>query len=254
MKQFIKYSNYYDNIYKNKDYEEETKFLLEAIQKFSKNECKTILSWGCGTGSYEILLKKKGFDITGVDFSEEMLNIAKSKIKKLNIEIDFLKGDVRNIKLNKKFDLVLAMFNIIGYQNTNQDVQDFIQNTARHLNSGGILMLDGWYQPAILKDRPENRIKIIDMENGLKAKRITTQELNIEKSLLNITFKITEVDQDNKNQEMVENHPMRFFTYNEIEYFLSQNGFKLLNICHFKNLDEPISENHWDMFVIAEKI
>lgn len=249
MNQFIEYSNYYDDIYKNKDYAGETEFLLDVIKKFSKSKGNRILSLGCGTGTYEILLKQAGFDITGVDFSKEMLDIAKLKVEKLNIKIDFLEGDVRNIKLEEKFDNVLAMFNIIGYQNTNKDVEDFIKNAADHLDSGGLFMFDGWYQPAILKDRPENRNKIINTSKDTKAERITTQTLDIEKSILNITFKIKEDD-----QEMIENHPMRFFTYNEIEYFLSQNGFKLLNICHFKNLDEPISENYWDMFVIAEKI
>ena len=50
-----------------------------------------------------------------------------------------------------------------------------------------------------------------------------------------------------------ENHKMRFWYLKELEYFLSKNGFRLVKACHPLNLDLPVSEDNWDIFVIAQK-
>ncbi|MFH1233604.1 MAG: class I SAM-dependent methyltransferase [Patescibacteria group bacterium] len=254
MNQFDAYSNYYDNLYQNKDYRGETKFILNAIRKFSRHSGKDILSFGCGTGTYEILLNKKGYTIVGVDLSAKMLEIARDKANQIKAKIDFRQGDVRKFKINKKFDNVLALFNIVGYQNTNNDLENFIKTAGRHLKSGGLFMFDCWYQPAVLKNRPENRQRIIKLSNGHLVKRTTTQILDIEKSLLHITFRLREFNSLKKTPEVKENHPMRFFTLNEIDYFLKKNNFNLRRVCRFKHLNKPISENNWDMFIIAEKL
>jgi SAM-dependent methyltransferase len=254
MNQFNAYSGYYDSLYQNKDYLGETKFILTIIKKFSKHQGRDILSLGCGTGTYEILLEQKGYQILGVDFSEKMLKIAREKALQHKAKIDFIKGDVRKFTTRKKFDNVLAMFNIVGYQNTNGDLENFIKTAGKHLKKGGLFMFDGWYQPAILKDRPENRRKIITLGDSRQVERITTQVLDIEKSLLKINFQLRETGLGKKVLDVEEDHPMRFFTLNEITYFLNKNGFNLRHCCRFKHLNEPVSENFWDMFIVAEKL
>ena len=80
MNVFKNYANYYDDIYTDKDYKQESDFLLSIIEKYSSISVKDILSLGCGTGTYETILAKKGFNILGIDNSKEMLNIAKEKL------------------------------------------------------------------------------------------------------------------------------------------------------------------------------
>ncbi|MCX6784674.1 MAG: class I SAM-dependent methyltransferase, partial [Candidatus Komeilibacteria bacterium] len=132
--QFNKYSDYYDLFYQKKDYQAEVKFLRAAIAKHSNRKVKSILSLGCGTAGHDIILAKQGFKMTSVDFSKRMLDLAKIKAKKQGAAIDFVLGDVRKVKIKKKFDLVVAMFNIAGYQNSNSDIVDFMATAARHLN------------------------------------------------------------------------------------------------------------------------
>jgi len=251
---FNAYADYYDSFYQDKDYVGETKFILNVLKNFSKDKGKEILSLGCGTGTYEILLSQAGYQLVGVDFSDKMLSIAKEKAGQAGAKIKFFKGDVRKFTTPQKFSHVLALFNIIGYQNSDLDLENFIKTAGRHLKPGGLFMFDGWYQPAILKDRPQNRRKIIKLANGRRLERITTQTLNIEKSLLQITFQLKELGASRKIIEVKEEHPMRFFTLNEIAYFLTKNGFQLIKSCRFKHLQEAISEDYWDIFVIAKKI
>lgn len=79
MKVFGSYSNYYDLIYKDKDYSAEVYFIDSVIKKYAKGSVKTIFDLGCGTGSHAFLLAEKGYNVTGVDMSEDMLSIEKKK-------------------------------------------------------------------------------------------------------------------------------------------------------------------------------
>jgi len=248
MNTFKKYSNYYDTIYKDKDYEKESDFLFLVIKKYSKIKVKNILSLGCGTASYEILLAKKGFKIVGIDRSEKMIEIAKEK--KENLDIKFKIADISNFRVNKKFDFGMAMFNIVGYMVENDMMGKMLKNVSNSLKKNALFVFDFWYGPAVLKSRPENKEKLI--ENGLIRK--TTQKLDIEKSIIDINFKIIKKQNNVFKNITKENHKIRFWYFKELEYFLNKNGFKMCKICNFLDLNCKISEKNWNTFVIAKKI
>ena len=77
---FRKYAKYYDLLYKDKDYYNETLYISKIIKKSTKG--KKILEIGCGTGSHAIELSKKGFQVCGIDNSKQMISAAKKKNKK----------------------------------------------------------------------------------------------------------------------------------------------------------------------------
>lgn len=252
-KQFEKYSGYYDTIYADKPYQKEADFILQVFKKFSPGKIKTLFSIGAGTGTFERILRKKGLAITGIDLSEKMLKIAREKDKGEKSKIDYRKGDARSFRLNKKFDAAMAMFNIVGYQNTNLDFEKFLQTAAYHLKKGGVFVFDGWYRPAVLKDPPQNRIKTVQLGPKHTLIRKTAQTLNTEKNILNITFELIEKKAGKTVAHIIEKHPMRFFTLDEISYFLRKNGFRLLKSSVFPNLNKPVSEKDWNLFIVAQR-
>ncbi len=246
---FEKYSQYYDALYQNKDYQKEVDFLVDVIKKYSPREVKDVLSLGCGTASHDIELAKRGFAITGVDQSETMLEIAQEKTGKENVNIDFKLGDVTNIKLDKQFDFAMAMFNIAGYMLENEHMEGLLKNTAGMLKKDGLFVFDCWYGPAVLKDKPMDREKQF-IQDGKTLTRKTTQKLDFEKNIIDITFEISE---DGKTLT-TENHKMRFWGLEELESLLNTSGFELVKACNFMDLDSTISDDHWDIFIIAQKI
>ncbi len=80
------------------------------------DKSKTIIAdFGCGTGIDSICLSKLGFNVTGFDISDEMLNKALQNSTKQNLNISFKKVDLTNdIILNKKFDYIISMGNTIA--------------------------------------------------------------------------------------------------------------------------------------------
>lgn len=251
---FQKYSIYYDPIYKNKDYEAETEFINKVIEKYSKGRVKSILSLGCGTCSHDILLAKKGYSITGIDISTEMLKIAKDKIKKAGLldQIKLYKKDIRSFLLPSVYDFAMAMFNVVGYQTESGDAEKMLNNVNKALKKGALLVFDCWYLPAVLKDRPTNRVKKIKL-GGREIVRTTHSKLDIARKMIEVKFNVKEMKKGEIVNETEEVHNMRFWTLPELEYLLESAGFKLVKACNFLDLDTDVSEDKWDIFVIARK-
>ncbi len=256
MKQvFNKYSKYYDQIYLNKDYALEAKFIREIIEKFSSFKTKNILSIGCGTCSYETILAKKGYSITALDQSQTMLDIARKKIteQKLSEKIKLVKADARNFKINQKFDVAMELFNIIGYHTSNEDINKVLKNINRSLKMNAIFFFDCWYLPAVLKDRPTDRIK--EIKSGKKhIVRKTQSQLLLEKNIIEIKFNIGYIEKNKIVEKTEEIHIMRYWSLPELKYILYSNGFKLIKAGNFLDIDTRPSENNWDIFVIAKKV
>jgi 2-polyprenyl-3-methyl-5-hydroxy-6-metoxy-1,4-benzoquinol methylase len=161
---FKSYAKYYDIIYADKDYGKECDFLEEIFKKYLKSKPKTILDCGSGTGGHAILLAKRGYEVTGIDLSEEMINIAKEKASKNNVNVDFHVMNLCNLRLNKKFDACISMFNVIGYITNNNDLLNALSNIREHLKKGALFIFDFWYGPAVLTILPSSRMKIVEKE------------------------------------------------------------------------------------------
>ena len=117
------------------DYEEETEPLINAIKEYSLTEVRTLLHLGCGAGGNDYIFKKY-FEVTGVDISQNMLEIARH----LNSEVAYFHGDMRTIELGESFDAV-AIPDSIPYMTTEEDLKKAITTARKHLKPGGVLLI-----------------------------------------------------------------------------------------------------------------
>lgn len=114
---------------------QDTEYFVELIRSNSQIEVKNLHHLGCGAGFNDFTFKRE-FDVTGVDISEGMLEIA----RKLNPEVRYIRGDMRNLSLEKTFDSV-AIPDSIGYMTTEEDLQRAISTANGHLKPGGVLLI-----------------------------------------------------------------------------------------------------------------
>ena len=253
MSVFEKYSSYCDVLCKDKDYNAETDFIDSLIKKYGVGNIRTILDMGCGTGGHALLLVEKGYSVTGIDRSESMLSIAKEKAKKRKIPVEFLKADIRNFNLNEKFDIIISMFAVMGYQTTNEDVEKALLSAYKHLKPGGLFIFDVWFGPAVLSQKPGDRIKIIEID-GEKIIRLTRSTLDIMKHVVDVNFTVMKIRGDKILEPTEETHRMRFFFPMELEFILKKTGYQVLKMIPFMEIDGVISEYNWDMTIVARKI
>ena len=167
MSAFGSYSRYYDLLYKDKEYAKEADYIHGLIQQYAP-KTRTLLDLGCGTGKHDFLLAEKGYSVHGVDMSETMLQEAKkrkpAKDSKLKSMPEFSQGDIRNFRLDKKFDAIISLFHVMSYQVTNKDLTDAFQTAKHHLNDGGIFIFDCWYGPCVITEKPLVKVKTLEDE------------------------------------------------------------------------------------------
>jgi SAM-dependent methyltransferase len=244
------YSELYDSLYEAKDYQNENSFLLSLLPK---KKSLSILDLGCGTGGHDILLAQQGYTVTGVDLSEEMINQAIRKNCAADLSVEFLHGDMRTVRIKKKFDLVLSMFAVMSYQTTNQDFKASLETARYHLNTGGILIFDAWYGLAVLHQIPETRIKELEMGED-RVIRIAVPEMLTLANTVIVHYQILQINVDRKVEEIKEDHPMRYFFAPEIELFASETGFEVVKVCPFMDASRKPDMDDWNVTWVLKAV
>lgn len=228
---FSDYAHYYDLLYRDKNYNEEADYITGLIQKFYPS-ARSILELGSGTGKHAVLLAEKGFNIYGIERSEEMLNRAKAIDEGKNLgseELTFSKGDIREVRVNKRFDVVLSLFHVISYQTTNKDVKAAFETARYHLNAGGVFIFDVWYGPAVLTEQPEVRIKRME-DDKIEVTRLAEPVLHPNENLVEVNYHVFIRDRESGHvKELKEVHKMRYFFKPEIELISDHAEFKLIH-------------------------
>lgn len=220
-------SRYYDLLYQDKNYELETQQVNSLIKLLVPN-ARELLELGCGTGRYSFEFVRCGYSVHGVDISKEMLQEAEQK-KGLDRSISFSVGDMRTVRLGKKFDVVASLFHVMSYQTTNQDVFNALKTMKEHLGPGGIAFFDYWYGPAVLTLKPEVRIKEVENEE-CKIIRVAAPEMFPNENLVEVHYRTFVVNKKTSTlQELVESHRMRYFFEPELEWMISDLGFSTID-------------------------
>ena len=182
-----------------------------------------------------------------------MLNTAKEKSSKLGLDIDFLQSDIRDFKLNEKFDSIICMFAVLNYLTGNEDFEKTLRNVRKHLREGGLFIIDVWNGLAVLRILPSVRVKIVK-QNKTKIIRIVEPELDAVNHICRNHYKIMVLEKDRLVEEIKETHVIRYLFPQEIKHYLEQAGFEVLKICEFPKIDAAVDENIWNMAIVSRAI
>jgi len=249
MENFARYARYYDLLYADKDYEAEVRFVTGLIRSLDA-KAVSLLELGCGTGIHASLLAVQGYRVHGVDRSKEMLEEARRRAKNGNPA--FSSGDARDIRLNAKFDIVIALFHVISYQTSNDDLLHFFDTVNEHLRPGGYFIFDCWYGPAVLTERPAVRVKKCE-DDQLRVIRIAEPVIYPNDNLVDIHYQMLARDKtDNAHDEVSEVHRMRYLFYPEISFLASRSGLSIVSSCEFMT-GRTLGDDTWNACFVVRK-
>lgn len=251
---FDEYAEYYDLLYKDKDYVAEANYIDGILQKYA-NGCQKILELGCGTGKHAELLSYKGYEITGIDMSEDMLKKAYIRAENNN-SLSFLHSNIQEFSLGRKYDAVTAWFHVMSYQNTYEEFLKVLMNAYDHLKNGGVFVFDCWYGPAVLLQVPERRIKRLENERS-RVTRIAEPILRENDNVVEVHYDMfienkSTLGGDCAIKEIHEQHNMRYFFVDEVRLLVEKAGFLFIEAFEFMT-DKPLGRDTWGACFVVRK-
>lgn len=247
------YASAYDLFYQDKDYAAECDLIEEAFRRFGSGEVRRVLDLGCGTGNHAVPLAERGYRVTGVDRSPDMLARARAKAEANGLgaeKVAFEQGDITRPNVAGPFDAALMLFAVLGYQPTNADVLSALAAARAALRPGGLFLYDVWYGPAVLRERPSDRFRVFETPEG-QVLRAASGDLDVHRHLVTVRLRLWRIEHGRLVAQSEEHHPMRYFFPLELDLFLQQSGFEPLTLAEFPHLDRPPGESSWNVFGVA---
>jgi SAM-dependent methyltransferase len=250
------YARYYDLLYRDKDYRGETEF-VERVIRAHVPAPRRVLELGCGTGVHGILLAERGYDVVGLDISEEMLGVAARRVAglppRVAEHVRFLRGDVRDVRVEGRFDAVLALFHVLSYQLTNDDLRAVFAGVKACLAPEGVFIFDCWYGPAVLTDRPAVRVKRFADENTVVT-RVAVPALHPNLNRVDVRYQLFVKDlHAQKVEEISETHRMRYLFHPELELLAEVAGLRIESCGAWMSDREPDCSTWYVYFVVRHR-
>lgn len=157
------FAEVYDELMTDVKYDVWADFYVEMMAAFGIRGGK-ICECACGTGGLTIPLQRRGFHVTGVDLSQDMLWRAAQKAREAGAAIPFVRQDMRQLHLHRPMDAVLATCDGVNYLLTDEDLTAFFRSAYNALRAGGGLFFDV-STPYKLQNALGNQIICDDTEN-----------------------------------------------------------------------------------------
>ena len=215
---FSKSAGLYDKIYlKFKDYEAEAQKISELISRENPS-ARTILDVACGTGEHaRILRDQHGFEVDGIDLEEKFISIAQHKSPKGH----FIRADMVDFNLGKRYDTVMCLFSSIGYVQTLDRVTQTLERFNAHLNEGGVILVEPWFSPGTLTP---GRI-FLDTSESEDLTVVRMGYTQVQDRISTVHFEYL-IGSHGKIEHEVEKHELGLFTVDEMKGCFKDAGLK----------------------------
>ncbi|WGS03080.1 class I SAM-dependent methyltransferase (plasmid) [Bradyrhizobium sp. ISRA443] len=257
MNAFEHAADYYDILYEDKDYAAEGDYIDRLIRQHFP-EARSLLDLGCGTGRHAIRFAEKGYSVTGIDRNSSMIARAEGRRQTLaspaRDRLVFERCDLRDLSLGRSFDAVVALFHVVSYQTSNDDLMAAFATANAHTRPGGLFIFDCWYGPGVLGDPPAVRIKrVYDEQQQPVLIRIAEPTMRINQNIVDVQYHFMNRDKNTGiYSEFYETHAMRYFFVPELFLALETVGFTPVVVAESMTNREPVWGT-WNVSVVARK-
>jgi len=253
---FREYAQYYDLLYRDKDYARETEFIVQLFDRWVAKPAEQIkvLDLACGTGRHAQELTRLGYHVEGSDISGDMVAVANEESSKQGLNIRYYNESFQSCdRIALKYDAVIIMFSAINYLTDYRDFSKSMQNIRALLGDGGVLIFDFWNGNAVINDFSPVRIKRVDGD-GHSVMRISTTVLDKISQIATIKFDFMLMQSKKVVHEFSEVHSIRYFFPQEMMDLLIANGFDLIHRCPFLDPNGTIDSSDWNLTYVVRPI
>ncbi len=225
----------YDRLMQDIPYQGWVRYLDTLFGKLGINP-RHILDLGCGTGNVTIPLAEKGYQMTGLDLSSEMLSLAEQKARAKGLPIQWLLQDMRKMELGAaRFDLVISMTDSLNYLSGENELSEVFRSVRQYLNPGGWFVFDLNSLYKISNVFGDNVFTLLEddiayiWENSYDPEKHTCT--------MDLTFFVRE--KDGRYRRFSEQHRETGYTDVEVKKILNKAGFQVAAVYAENSFDTP---------------
>ncbi len=223
------FAKIYDRVMRDVDYISWTQHVENLCRKH-KFDVKKILDLACGSGGHAFHLLRKGYNVVGVDASQDMIDEARRKMDVLDRRFPIFQGKMESFTqegIDRDFDLVICLYDSLNYVLDEGGVQSCFREVHDHLRPGGAFIMDVTTEYNLL----HNFAGYTFAENFDNYSYIWENEYNIETKLC--SSKVTIFERSGERYEkVIEMHEQRVYPTPVLKEWLRQAGFEVLGTYH----------------------
>lgn len=234
-------SHYYHLLYNNRDNDEAIAFIEKILQFLKPQSNSKMLDVACGKGRHSKALNDMGYDVTGIDLSEESIKYAQLS---QNENLHFLKHDMRLPFYVNYFDIAFNLFTSFGYFKTQREHNNAIRSITQSLKPDGILVID------YLNSRYEEKNFCSLFEKEIDDLKFIITKWQTESHFYK---QIQVADSINGIPRHLSTERVAKFSLGDFNEMLSLHQMQIQTVFGSYNLDEYNLNNSSRMIIIAKK-
>lgn len=230
-------SPYYHILYSQRN-DAEAEFLIDNLSAYLRPAAASrILDIACGRGRHSIYLNKKGYDVTGIDLSEQSIKFAQQFEQK---NLHFYVHDMRKLAYINYFDIAMNLFTSFGYFDTEKDHVNALKSFRKSIKDDGTVVIDYFNTNKILKNLTHKETKVVD---GI--------EFHLNKFVSDGKI-IKHINFEHRDKSFAFEERVQAFSLTDFERMLEKSGLRVDALFGSYGL-EPFDENKSDRLILICK-
>lgn len=248
MDAYTGFAEVYDTFMDNIPYEEWAEYLIGLLKEYKVND-GLVLDLGCGTGNMTALLDAAGYDMIGVDNSEEMLEIAMEKRERSGQNILYLLQDMREFELYGTVRAIVSICDSINYILEEDELLEVFRLVNNYLDPKGTFIFDFNTVYKYREVLGERTIAESREDCSFIWDNYFYEEEQINEYELNLFVKDKESDFYHRYQEV---HHQRAYNLETIKALILQSGLEYVTAYDAFTKDAPTEQSE-RIYVIARE-
>lgn len=208
----------YLDVYRRRNEAEAAKLVELILNNVSIRPGDDIIDLACGAGRHSIIFAEKGFNVTALDLSENLLNIARKRAAELNLKINFINADLRNFCIKSKFDMAVNLFTSFGYFENDEENFSLFSSASAVLNENSYFVID-YFNAKYIADN-----LVFHSEDLINGRKIIQERAIIG----NRVIKKIIIGTNGTTKRYTES--VRMYSDTELISAIEKRGLKILNI------------------------
>lgn len=247
MEAYTGFAEVYDTFMDNIDYSAWSEYVIRILKDYGIED-GLILDLGCGTGSMTELLARAGYDMTGIDMSEDMLNIAMKKREQSGHDILYLCQEMQEFELYGTVRAIVSICDCINYVTEKEDVIQTFRLVNNYLDPKGIFIFDMNTPYKFREQLGDNTFAENREECSFIWENLYDEEEKINEYALTLFVK----DEDERYEKYEEFHYQRAYEIEEMKDMIQASGLELLAVYDAFTKDAPRPESDRVYFIARE--